>query len=193
MKTVKAAAIVASVFVFCMATAANSAVIYNVDRAIGAGSINGFIETDGTVGVLNRQHILRWSLTLTSANLRNGPVDTISDSSGSVTIVGTAFTATATDLFFDFDAGSLNIAIFVGNSGNLWCMDAGGCGTLGPGDLMGVNSVGELAEKSSPVGNVIVASTAESGPTVLPEPSTVAFFLIAAGVFARTRKNRAAR
>ena len=185
-------ALAAGMLLAMFATSANAAILYNVNRVIGGGSITGTIETDGTLGVLGNANVTGWSLTLSSPNLGTGPVDTISLATGSHTIIGTAFTATATELFFDFDAGPTNIAIFFGASGNLWCMDAGGCGTLGPGDLMGVNNSGLLAEKSEPSGNVVVASTAPGGPTVaLPEPSTLAFFAFAFAAIAAARRQKA--
>ncbi|MGB0631528.1 MAG: PEP-CTERM sorting domain-containing protein [Alphaproteobacteria bacterium] len=192
MKSIRLTTLLSSLVMLCMVSTAHSAVIYNVNRVIGAGSVVGFIETDGTLGVLGTSNITDWSLTLTSANLAGGPVDTIVASTGFTSVFGSALTATATELLFDFDAGSPNIAVFAGSSGNLWCMDAGGCGTLGPGDLMGLNSSNGLAEKSTPSGNVVVASTAPGGPPLaLPEPSTLAFFAAAILVFAATRRKRA--
>jgi hypothetical protein len=37
---------------------------YEVDRAVDAGSVTGFIETDGTIGVLGTSNVLDWSLLL---------------------------------------------------------------------------------------------------------------------------------
>ena len=55
---------------FCIAvllslsSGAHAGLIYNVDRAVGAGSVVGTIETDGTLGVLAQVNVLSFSLTL---------------------------------------------------------------------------------------------------------------------------------
>ena len=49
---------------------------YLVDRTIGAGSVKGFIETDGTLGVLTEANVIDWSLVLatrTSSNWSRRP------------------------------------------------------------------------------------------------------------------------
>jgi len=48
-------------------------ITYDVDQTVGIGSVKGFIETDGTTGVLGASNILNWNLLLndgTNANKR---------------------------------------------------------------------------------------------------------------------------
>lgn len=45
---------------------ANAAdITYHVNQAVGAGGVTGFIETDGTIGVLDLSDILDWNLVST--------------------------------------------------------------------------------------------------------------------------------
>ena len=48
---------------------ADASIVYNLNRTIGAGTVTGFIETDGTIGVLSTANITDWILTLTAPNL----------------------------------------------------------------------------------------------------------------------------
>jgi hypothetical protein len=50
-------------------SSANASVIYNVDRTIGSGTVTGFMETDGALGVLGASIITDWMLTLSAPNL----------------------------------------------------------------------------------------------------------------------------
>ena len=86
-------------------TSANASLIYLVNRTVGAGSVSGFIETDGTLGVLQTGNIIDWVLTLTADNLVGGSPDVIrrADDGSVTTISGGATTATLTELIFDFD------------------------------------------------------------------------------------------
>lgn len=55
---------VASVLALAAAAPA-SAITYHVDLDVGAGNASGFIETDGTLGILSTSNIIDYSLTLT--------------------------------------------------------------------------------------------------------------------------------
>jgi hypothetical protein len=39
-----------------------SPITYSVNQTVGAGSVSGFIETDGTIGTLTTANILNWNL-----------------------------------------------------------------------------------------------------------------------------------
>ncbi len=87
-------------------SAAHATVIYNVNRAVGPGTLIGTIETNGATGVLASADIIDWNLTVdadgipaTSGQLL-GP---ISGNNSSITALdGSPLTATPTALFFDF-------------------------------------------------------------------------------------------
>ena len=104
-------AVCAGVVTLLASVTANAAIVYNLDRTIGAGTVTGFIETDGTIGVLGAANITDWTLTLTAPNLSGGPTVVIdaADANSITTVTGTALTASATGLTFDFSSnGSTN-------------------------------------------------------------------------------------
>ena len=83
-------------------------ITYNVSRSVGTGSINGFIETDGTTGTyLTATNIVNWDLMITSGGNNLELTGPNSGSNSQVLIVGTDLTATSTQLLFNFsDSGS---------------------------------------------------------------------------------------
>src|ERR1019366_3589762 len=73
-------------------------ITYDVNRTIGAGSVIGFVETDGTIGVLSASNILDWNLVLNEGT--NPTFDILGPLSGSnsvVGVVGADLSATATN------------------------------------------------------------------------------------------------
>lgn len=112
--------------------------IYSVNRAIGAGSVIGTIETDGTIGSLGAANILDWNLTLDDGT-GSTSITLLGPSSGSnsaLRIVGSSFTASVTDLWFDF-SNTGNYVLFqnpnIGSEINYWCLD----GALGSSSCAG--------------------------------------------------------
>ncbi|MEM7223876.1 MAG: PEP-CTERM sorting domain-containing protein [Pseudomonadota bacterium] len=106
-----------------------SATIFTVNETINTGGVSGFIETDGTQGTLTAANIVDWNLTLSA----NGTFTVLGPASGDnseLLIVGTALSATATDLLFDFTAGS-GFVLFqnprIGTGINYWCLQIRGC------------------------------------------------------------------
>ena len=83
------------------ATATSASIIYNVNRTVGAGSVTGTIETDGTIGTLDPiSNITSWSLTL----FDGVDSETISSTTGGMLNGGLTFlTATSTELNYNFD------------------------------------------------------------------------------------------
>ena len=62
-------AVCAGVVMLLASVTADASIVYNLNRTIGAGTVTGFIETDGTIGVLSTANITDWILTLTAPNL----------------------------------------------------------------------------------------------------------------------------
>jgi len=106
-----------------LGTSAAHAATYGVNLNVGAGNVSGFIETDDTTGILATANITNYSLTLTSPNLTDGSGDAITFANNFLLIVsGTGFTASLTELSFDFL--STSVVIFLGGPfNNFFCLD----------------------------------------------------------------------
>ena len=172
-------AVAVGVSVFGMSSGANASIIYDVNRMIGGGTVTGFIETDGTLGVLASGNIVNWSLTLTSPNLAGRSPDVIDFATQTQTFVGGgSTTATPTQLIFDFD-GTLGIVLQGSGPANFWCMVASPTCFGVEGEFFGFGTSSSAAESETGQTGLVVFATARN--TVVPEPASLAVFLIALG------------
>jgi hypothetical protein len=140
-------------------------------------TVNGSITTDGTLGVLGAGNILSWNLDLTDALNAANDIDLTDANSSIVTFSGTALTATATGLFFDYSGtGEFGIQEdgFTFSGEHYFCFSTGvfAClagETIAPGDVFvdGVVATGA----ASPVGTQPLGP-----PPPVPEPSSVILF-----------------
>ena len=168
-----------------VATKSDAAIIYTIDREIGAGSVTGFIETDGTLGILSTSNILDWSLILDEGNAE-GPFTITGPDSGNnsqVLVQGDGLSATLTELLFDF-SGVGDFVLFqnpiIGSGGNFWCVETAFANCSVPPPGAAIESVGrtafgafESAERAETVALGIASATS------VPEPSTVALLCCA--------------
>ena len=150
-----------------------SAATYLISRTIGTGSVNGTITTNA-IGVLSNANITAFNLTL---NDGTGSI-VINQSNAAVAISGTAFTATATGLFFDFGASGNQYALFqnpsIGSGKNDFCLQTAGCFDFsGAGENVDVSSTfpGQVNRLR---GNVQIGAV-QSG--AVPEPATWAMMI----------------
>ena len=153
----------------------NASIIYNVDRTVGSGSVTGFIETDGTIGVLSSVNITNWEITLSAPNLKGGSPDLIDFATQSQTnLGGTATTATTTQLLFDFSLTGAHFFLLQGGSVNFWCLEIANCTVDGPGEHIGLNSLTFLTSAQSATftsGNLVFAEV-----SAVPVPAAVWLF-----------------
>jgi hypothetical protein len=95
-------------------------ITYVVKQTIGGGTVLGQIGTDGTIGTLATANIKTWTLELKGV----GATYNITDANSSVFIQGTAVTATAQNLSFNYSSSGSNFLVFQNGlfSGNhYWC------------------------------------------------------------------------
>jgi PEP-CTERM motif len=169
------------------ASVAHANIIYDVKRGVGPnGSVVGFIETDGTLGTLATSNILNWNLLLGDSS---GTFFLDGTLNSQIWVNGTAYTATASTLDFDF-FGATNAFVliqnpFTGSGQNWWCIEAqaSSCAGLGTGETVrvGTNMIEYNPEAFGPIG---------IARTEVPEPASIA--LLGAGLaglgMARRRK-----
>jgi hypothetical protein len=156
-----------------------AAITYDVDEGplgINDATIVGTIETDGTIGTLAASDFLTWDLSLSDGV---GDSFTLTPGNSSVTITGTATTATSSLLQFNYDTPDN------GALGYFEIMDAAaGWGwqlAVPPGTAVGgviqpnpdLGTIGLLAFDAQPITiGAVPAST-------VPEPSNFALLLSA--------------
>jgi PEP-CTERM motif len=166
---------------------AHANLIYNVDRNIlGQGSIVGTIETDGTLGVLDSANVVDWTLTVKidvlGAFTLLGP---LSGNNSDLVVIGSSFTATSTDLLFDFSNTTNDVVSFrnpsSGSAANAWCMNGPFNGPPGPPVDIGCGFVPptiarETLQITSFLFDPNIRDVQSVATRAVPEPGTLALF-----------------
>ena len=164
----------ACLLILLTSTAANAAIVYNVNRIIGDGTVTGFIETDGTTGVLASVNITDWVLTLTAPNLKGGSPDIIDFANNiSSFVVGSALSASSTALTFDFTIANGQNALYLqGSSGNYYCIQTEQrfC-EAGSGEKIGKDATTDSVTEFASQGQIIDFAVA-----AVPVPAAVWLF-----------------
>jgi hypothetical protein len=156
-----------------------SDITYTVDETVGAGSVTGFIETDGATGVLADAHIIDWNLVLndgTGTASLSGP---LSGLIGGVNDTGDDLTATPALLQFNFSGADGGYLAFYGPSCSPpeWFLQtttsvADACNGT-PASEEGVAAVLRTGGTYSAESGLVTIGTAEGVETPVPEPSSL--------------------
>ena len=165
-------------------TSGAASIIYDVNRTIGAGTVSGFVQTDGTQGVLSGTNITDWTLTLAAPNLRGGSPSVISFGSALTTFLsGSATTATLSQLLFDFSIPD-SIFLLQGSNTNFWCLETANlnCTGAGAGEHMGQNAQGGLVAQTALYSGPVVLGTVSSPPPVSPVPEPEIYAMMGLGL-----------
>jgi len=101
----------ASVVILAPITLSASDITYTVDETVGAGSVFGFITTDGVTGTLASADILDWNLLLNDGSGTASVYGPLSGNNSGLYNYGDDLIATATLLQFNFngDGSFMNI------------------------------------------------------------------------------------
>lgn len=174
-----------------MATAA-SAITYTEKRVVGSGTVQLSLTTDGTLGVLNSANFIDWTIFITDPDgnfTLSGP---LSGDTSELSIQGSAFTATATSLLFDFDAGGEQYVLFqdgsTGSGQSYWCLETANCVGGEPQESIYIlrDTVQQIHAPRS--GLQVIASV--GGP--VPEPASWALMLGGFGLVGAVLRRRVA-
>jgi len=167
-------------------------ITYDVEQAVGTGSVVGTITTDGTIGVLSSADVVAWDLTLRAPNLSGG-TQVLTQSNGTFSDTG-GFGATASRLVFNYGGTSGQYFIFQGGSdSDYWCgADIGGIscnGETDPAETIGYSKVGGRNAQVLSEAGVGLKSIASA----VPAPTTVAMLscgLLALGLVTMRKRHR---
>lgn len=173
-------------------TGTAQAATYISTHNVGAGTANISITTDNTIGVLTGANITAFSITVTDPS----GTFTLNRGNSGLGISGTNFTATATDLLYNFSANGY--ALFqkgsTGSSQAFYCLQgaSGSCfDSIGPAEGLDSQNCCGSVERTARTGSYVVASV--SAPGAVPEPATWAMMIGgfgAVGVAMRYRRRK---
>lgn len=172
-----------------LASTAATAVTYTSTRTVGAGTVDISITTDDTLGVLSDVNILDYVITL-DAGVNSFTLDFGANSDFDIS--GAGFTATATDLLFDFDAPGY--VLFQnpgpGSGGPFYCLQGvSACFDFdGPGEGFDpVAAVIGQVEVTRYSGVQVIASV---GDAVVPEPASWVLMIAGFGMIGGALRRR---
>ena len=168
--------------------ASASRVTYNIDRTIGAGSVTGFIETDGAIGVLTAADFVDWNLLLFDGTSNFTLLGPLSGNNSVVFVQGADTEAFGTFLLFNFSGIDNGVFLFQQGlfSGNHYYCDATQPGRQCrfPGETVVPISV-TAGYQNADLHGVMVLGNAD-GTT--PEPGSCALLLLGVGSVLSNRK-----
>lgn len=171
-----------------LSASVGQAATFNVSRSIGSGGVTGIIDTDNTIGTLSQSNIINWNLLLNDGIDTFNLLGPLSGANSKLLISGNSFSATATDLLFNFNSINSDVVLFqnpnTGSGKNFWCIKIGTCGGPATGESVAI-TFGNL-QNSSQSGLTSIATSAEA--QAVPEPFTIIGTIIGGTTALRMRK-----
>lgn len=172
--TTMVSALVLSLLPIC---AHASSFVYNLNVSLSGGTVSGTITTDSNSGVLATSDILDYNLMLNDGSNTLNLLGALSGNNSQVAIFGTALTASATGLSYDFAANPAYFVIqspAIGDVTNFFCLNdpVASCSVNGKSNVAAQIGSDPIFQ-GPPIDGVGVFATAAVAPAV-PEPSTIA-------------------
>jgi hypothetical protein len=167
----------------CAPLALATPITYDVSDQAGSFSVSGTITTDGTIGALSGGDIIGWSLTIDNGASSTSFVKGFRDAA----VEGTALTASASSLLFDFDDQQGGFEIDDPDSTATYCVVGIGCSGFGSAGLVLVDAAGDFMG-SARSGEQILASIAST--ETVPEPASIALLFAGAGASLTVARRR---
>ncbi len=171
---------------------ATASLIYDVNRTIGAGTVTGFLETDGTIGALSNANLVGGEIIISAPNVAASPV-TVLFGEDFFDVYSGSIIATETQLLFNF-SNNFNSLLISDNGGAdptlvSWCLAGGivSCAIFYSNVEMIRNGNNETPfQQASRTGNVAIATLR------LPEPAAITLLGFGiAGLLLAARRKRA--
>ncbi|MEM8919079.1 MAG: PEPxxWA-CTERM sorting domain-containing protein [Pseudomonadota bacterium] len=186
--------LLAATSAFVLASSANAATFIGT-RTVGGSTANLSITTDDTLGVLSSANILDWTISLSDGVDNFTLLGPLSGNNSGLLLSGSALTATATDLLFDF--GVNGFALFQapnpGSGDTFYCAQGGTSACFDfDGPAEGIEAgTGFTFDRTPRRGNLVLASV----QAAVPEPATWAFMILGFGAIggAMRRQKKQAR
>jgi hypothetical protein len=171
-----------------IASVAEANITYSVNRAVGAGSVSGFFETDGTLGILGAANFVNWSITIQASNVNGGIPTSSVFGSGTLSIGSGVLSATANDILFDF--GGSDLFFTYTSSGDWWCVAGSNLGCFNPNaESIGYDDNAFNAGQSTPYQGVQSIASVDSNGRV-PEPGMLSMIGLALAGLTVMRRRR---
>jgi hypothetical protein len=171
------------------AGSACASILYNVNYAVGSGSIVGTVTTDGASGILSASNFTAWNLTVTGVG---GVTDSLTNLNSGVYAGGSKITADATHIFFDFTHDNANPSYLafqkIFGSGDNYVCASNATFSLTP-CYEGTSAIPESftsisAAYGHPVGSEIIATVG------VPEPANWALMIAGFGLVGSSMRRR---
>lgn len=179
--------------IFLTSFALQAATIYQVNRNLGDVTVLGTITTDGTIGTISPANITAWDFTLSSSNFATQAQLSSALPNNQLTIVGTAVSATATQLRFNFGAAAgTEIRFRSSLPDNYWSLETLNSILKVPaeGFQLQIPSISASVNGFSGQPGIVRPFATAAAPTAIPEPSTLGLVALSGSLLLLLRRSR---
>ena len=177
-----------------------SALTYVAHRAVGAGTVDISITTDGTIGMLGVSNILDYNIDVVEGVHHASILGPLSGNNSIIRIFSNSvntgispwITATATDILFDYSAPGNTSLLFWQKLPDFgyYCVQTHSCSFSLPGPGESILATNDFAfVKDSPGSGIMVVASVASGRGV-PEPATWALMIAGFGLVGSSLRRR---